>query len=94
MIKLFENYGDGLSTNEVYVSYRYPDIDISEVFLNKDDAQKSSDLSNKQIEEYSKKFTQYNQNKFKPITLYDAIELIKESVEKNRDVEDIEDEYV
>ena len=92
MIKLFENYNVGISTGEIYVSYCYPDTDITEIFLNKEDAQKSSDLSNKQIEEYSKTFT--HKNKFKTITLYDAIELIKETIEENRNVGNIGDGYV
>ena len=82
MIKKFENFKNNkISSDEVYVSYCYPERDIHEIFLNKDDAQKECDKINEE-----RKVFEFYKNKYKVETLYNAIELIKESTIENIDI--------
>lgn len=55
----------------VWVPFRYGETDISEIFLNKSDAQQAADEFNKSIDKY---------NQYKVMSLDDALYEIKEYI--------------
>ena len=59
----------GLSSyEEVWVPFKYGDTDISEIFLNKSDAQQAADELNDSLKKYIKK------NQYKVVSLNAAID--------------------
>ncbi len=79
---------NGISAyDSVWVSFKNEDSDISEIFLNKSDAEKNTILRNEEFDKNFRSRYQINRNSptYKTITLNDAIELIKDYVRSEND---------
>jgi hypothetical protein len=98
--KLNEAISGTISTSDLYVVKTYSDTDISTLYASKRTAEKELKRLNQEHYDYYKKLYKsvpndtfddyYNRNvpKYKVMTLYDAIEDIKNYIK-----EDIHDEY-
>ena len=88
---------NSIKTTDVWVVFKYGDYDIDKVYLNKTDAEKAAELETKTYYDYyrkinknmtDKEYDDYHKQEHKnrtwnAMSLYDAIELIKDYINDN-----------
>ena len=72
------------TTSELFVSYCYGSTDLDALYTTRKEAEKVNDEHNDTYEKYSNRFNSSEKNKrpYKVMTLYDAIELIKDHIKE------------
>jgi hypothetical protein len=90
--ELNESVNNVIPSNKVWVVMSNGQTDISEIFLNKEDAEKQADIMNKEIYNYyrhvnknmsDEEFDKMHNNmhlQYKVKSLYDALDMIKDTV--------------
>lgn len=85
---------NSIKTTDIWVVFKYGDYDIDKVYLNKTDAEKAAELQTKEYYDYyrnvnknmtDKEYDDYYKQEHKnrtwnAMSLYDAIDLIKEYI--------------
>ena len=80
-----------LSKNELFVSHSHDDSDIYEIFTTREEAVIDADIHNEEIRKAN--YSDYKKPSYKAMTLYDALEEIKDYIKDQEEIRFAENRY-